>query len=147
MAETEAASAEGTIILQEFEACEVAVSVQTYALLRDRYAGKIEVGPTERGGVYRIAARDHVGRIGLPGGGMLVIRPKVSVTNLFYMLSGAAGLAHFYPPPTGLAPNTEIFSFILSLLVSQVESLLRAGLYRAYVASEADLPFVRGRIV
>jgi 5-methylcytosine-specific restriction enzyme subunit McrC len=138
---------EHVITLTEFESREVPLSAAAYVALRSRYAGKLEVGVTEREGTYRLTARDHVGRVGLPGDVMLVIRPKVGVANLFYMLCAEAGLARFYPQPTRLAPEAEIFSFVMDLLVRRVEDLLRAGLYRAYVPARNDLPFVRGRIV
>lgn len=135
-----------THLLTEYEACEVALSARAYGILKARYAGKIDVSITEKAGLYRVAARDYVGRVGLPDGGMLVIRPKVGVANLFYMLCANAGLVGFYPPPAGLMPDAEIFGFIMSLLVQKVERLLREGLYRAYMPAQEDLPFVRGRI-
>jgi 5-methylcytosine-specific restriction enzyme subunit McrC len=139
-----------TILLREFESREVALPAEAYRVLRGRYAKQIDVSVTEQGGVYRVAARDYVGRIGLPGGGMLVVRPKVGVANLFYMLAASlpshAGLASFYPPPTGLQADPEIFGFVLALLVDRAEALLRQGLYRTYVPRQEDLPFVRGRI-
>ena len=135
------------LIVEEGGAIEAALPGDAYAQLRSRYSRQIEIGPGERAGVYRIAARDYVGRIGLPGGGMLVIRPKVGVANLFHMLAAAPGPARFYPPPTGLAPNPEIFSFIIAALVERTEGLLRQGLYRAYLPREEDLPLVRGRIL
>jgi 5-methylcytosine-specific restriction enzyme subunit McrC len=134
-------------VLEEGSSIEVPLTEGVYGRLRARYARQLEIGPTERAGVYRIAARDHVGRIGLPGGGMLVIRPKVGVANLFHMLTSGPGPARFYPPPTDLAPNAEIFSFIISALVERTEQLLRQGLYRAFLPREEDLPLVRGRIV
>src|SRR5437764_9948696 len=136
-----------TVTLTENESREVLLLPVAYDAVRSRYAGKIDVGVTERPGVYRVTARDYVGRVGLPDGGVLVIQPKVGVANLFYMLCAEAGLAHFYPPPTRLAPDAEIFPFVIELLVRRVEELLRAGLYRAYVHVQEDLPFVRGRIV
>jgi 5-methylcytosine-specific restriction enzyme subunit McrC len=138
------------LALHEFEAREVALPPDVYAALRLRYAGRIDVAPTERLGVYRLAARDYVGRIGLPGGGMLVVRPKVAVANLFYMLCADAGLAEIKPPPTGLATNThndDIGGFVVSALLSAAERLLSQGLYRGYVVRQESSGPVRGRIV
>src|SRR5437868_9825010 len=128
------------LTIGEFEECEAALSAEAYGVLRRRYAKRIDVSVTERPGVYRIAARDYVGRIGLPGGAMLAIRPKVGVANLFYMLAASAGPVHFYPPPTGLTPSPEIFSFIMAMLLDRVEGLFRQGLYREFVPREEDLP-------
>lgn len=137
----------GAILLQEFESRLVALTPAAYTMLRNRYGRQIDVAVTERPGVYRLAARQHVGRLSLPGGGLLIIRPKVGVTNLFYMLSSDAGLARFEQPPADLAPNPEIFSFVLALLVEQIERLLRQGLLQGYVPREDDLRMIRGRIL
>ena len=138
---------QSAIVLREFGSLEVALSREEYAALRARYAKQIEVALTEQAGVYRLTARDYVGRVGLPGGRILVIQPKVEVANLFYMLCAQAGLAGFHPPPTGLARNPDIFPFVLAALLHSVEDLLRAGLYRDYKLHEERLRFVRGRIL
>lgn len=133
--------------LQEFSSADLPLTPEAYALLRSRYAGRIDVAPTDRMGTYRVTARGYVGRVGLPGGLMLVIRPKIEVANLFYMLAVDASPARFYPPPTGLTPDPDIFAFIVAILLDRTEHLLRSGLFRSYVPSEDDLPFVRGRIL
>jgi len=134
------------LTLVEFQSREAALPREVYDVLRTRYAGKIDLTPTERHGTYKVAARDFVGRISLPGGMMLVIQPKVGVSNLFYMLCAAPALARFHPPPAQIAENPDILPFIFSALVNGIESLARRGLYKAYVSQEEDLSFVRGRI-
>lgn len=135
-----------TLILHEFESGDLALSPAAHALLTTRYPRQLEIVGTGTPGVYRVTARQYVGRIGLPGGGLLVIEPKVGVYHLFHMLTVATDLVRFQPPPTDLAPNPEIFSFVLATLVRQVEALTRAGLYQGYEQEAADLPLVRGRI-
>ncbi|MGA7733025.1 MAG: hypothetical protein WCD37_17335 [Chloroflexia bacterium] len=136
-----------TITLLEYGTTEVALSAEVYALLRSRYSKQLEIAHTGREGVYKVTARDYVGRISLPGGGLLVIRPKVSVGNLFYMLCVDAGLADFHPPPTGLRADEEIFPFVLSALLNAIERVVAGGLYRDYNRREERLPYVRGRIL
>ena len=114
------------IVLVEYGAKEVDASPAVFALLQTRYSKQIEVAHTGREGVYRVTARDYVGRVSLPGGGLLVIRPKVGVANLFYMLCAEAGIADFQPPPTGLQKEADIFHFVLMALLHAVEKL-RAG--------------------
>ncbi len=135
-----------SISLSEYGSVEVALPIEVYSLLRSRYSKQIEVAHTGREGVYRVAARDYVGRISLPGG-MLVIRPKVSVGNLFYMLCADAGLADFHPPPMGLHEDDEIFPFILAALLNAIETAVASGLYRDYNRREDRIPYVRGRIL
>jgi 5-methylcytosine-specific restriction enzyme subunit McrC len=121
-----------------------------YSALRVRYAGRIDVVTSDRAGLYRLAARDYVGRIGLPGGGLLVVRPKLAVANLFYMLCTDAGLAEIKPPPTGLesdADNDDIAGFVVAALLNATERLLAQGLLRGYVSRQESTAPVRGRIV
>lgn len=134
------------IVLQEYGSTEAALSPDTYNILRTRYPKQLEVAHTAREGIYRVTARDFVGRISLPGGGLLVIRPKVGISNLFYMLCVDAGLADFHPPPTGLDEDPEIFPFIIAALLAAVEHAIAGGLYRDYNRLEERLPYIRGRI-
>ncbi len=138
---------QSAIILREFGSVEVSLSAAEYIALRTRYVKQMDVALTERAGTYRITARDYVGRVGLPGGRILAIQPKVGVANLFYMLCAQAGLAGFRPPPTGLEESPDIFAFVLAAFLHSVEELLRAGLYSDYRLREERLPFVRGRIM
>ncbi|HMA37238.1 MAG TPA: hypothetical protein VKY74_22475, partial [Chloroflexia bacterium] len=138
MPDAPAAEGVGTIVLQEFAATEAPLTPAMYDLLRTRYSGQIEITRTDQPDIYRLAARQHVGRIAIPGGRMLVIRPKVGVANLFYMLTADPRLAHFTQPPADLAPNPEIFSFVLAMLVQRIEHLVNGGLLHGYMPQEAD---------
>ena len=131
----------------EFESGELTLPMAAVGLLRSRYARQIAVQATDVAGRYRVRARGWVGRVGLPGGGLLVIRPKVPLGHLFTMLTADPRLARFEQPPADLAPDPEIFSFVLAALLERIERLLRVGLIQGYVPQEEDLPFVRGRIV
>lgn len=138
-----------TITLKEFEACEVALPPEAYEALKSRYAGRVEVAPTGGPGVYRLAARDYIGRVGLPGAGLLVIQPKVEVANLFHMLCSDTGLVEFNPPPTGLdssLADRDIARFVAFALLSAVSRLLEGGLYREYVPRQESIVPIRGRI-
>ena len=72
----------GTVILREFESREMALSPAAHALLTTRYPHQLEVVATPQPGLYRVAARQHVGRIGLPGGGLLVGSPQQIIEKL-----------------------------------------------------------------
>jgi 5-methylcytosine-specific restriction enzyme subunit McrC len=133
--------------LTEFETCEVELPAQAYRTLRRRYASQITAGPTEQPGMYQVGARDYVGRVSLPGGVLLVIRPKAPLTNLFYMLCGDAALARFMPPPAALAPDPDIFPFVVAALISSIETLVGQGLRLEHTLQQRDLPFVRGQIL
>jgi 5-methylcytosine-specific restriction enzyme subunit McrC len=135
------------IILREFESREVELPAQVYSALRRRYSGKLSASPTDTPGLYRIVAHDYVGRVSLPGGLLLVVQPKAPLNNLFYMLCADPRLAEFMPPPASLAPDTDIFPFVISAFITAVEKLLSQGLRLEHAPHQEDLPFVRGRIL
>ncbi len=146
MVKEETLKLKSEIVLTEYGSAEAALSLEVFNILRSRYARQLEIDHTAHSGVYRVTARDYVGRISLPGGGLLVIRPKVGVSNLFYMLCADAGLANFHPPPTGLQEDEEIIPFVISALLVAAENVVAGGLYRDYSRREERLPYIRGRI-
>jgi 5-methylcytosine-specific restriction enzyme subunit McrC len=135
------------LTLREFETRQVALTPGAYQALRVGHAGEVDVGPTDEPGVYRITARDYVGRIGLPGGWTLVVQPKVEVSCLFYMLCADPALARFHGTPVGLARSAGIHTIVLAALLRELESLLGGGLNIGYVLREKDLALVHGRIL
>ncbi len=135
-----------TISLAEFEPAEVELPRDAYRALRDSYGKYAAVAPSEHAGRYVVTARDYVGRVGLPGGVVLSIRPKAPAANLFYMLCSGPGAAHFRPPPVGMASSPDVYPFVLASLLEAVERLVSAGLYRDYRPRRDRLPYVRGRI-
>lgn len=139
-------TAEGIIVLPEFGSCEIELSPGERAQFRSRFAGRLDLTPTERAGVYRITARDYIGRVALAHGRVLVIEPKVEVANLFYMLCGAINTVRFYSPPVALAAQSDLFALILQAILAETERLLTRGLQRDYARREESLGLIRGGI-
>ncbi len=138
--------ATSTLILREFGSCNLELSPTDYADMRTRYSGRLDVTPTEQAGLYKLTARDYVGRIALPAKRTLIIEPKIEVTNLFYMLCVEAGVVSFYQQRVSLNEHNDIFSIILAFVVRETEELVAKGLYTDYFDAEEDLPLVRGKI-
>jgi 5-methylcytosine-specific restriction enzyme subunit McrC len=115
-------------------------------LLRADYARYVTVQPTFEQGVVELTAGDFIGVIALDGL-RIHIRPKVPLTNLFYMLTYAYELAQFRDTETPLAVGDELFEFLVDIFVKQVDALVRAGIYRGYVDFNDDAAFLRGRLL
>ena len=135
-----------TLSITEGEQAEVALSYEHYLMLKQRYAGRLDLAPSATTGHYILTARDYIGRLTLPPNLLLEIRPKVAVSNLFYMLCVDAGLAEFFTPHIRLAQGSDVFHFVIAAFISSVEQLAAQGLNHDYFPTEADLPLVRGRI-
>jgi 5-methylcytosine-specific restriction enzyme subunit McrC len=106
---------------------------------------QIILQPTGQSGQYILKPRGYAGMIRLESC-VLVIRPKVPVANLFWMLSHAHELADFQGLDAELVQAEDIFEFIVRIFAQKVFALAREGLTRGYVEQEENLTTVRGRI-
>ena len=144
-----AASAAGpaTIYLREYEKCQCNnLSVEQATTLSERFARQLTVGWNWQLHTWELTAKQYVGMIVLDDLRIL-IEPKVSLQNLFYMLTYAYDLADFRREAVALASSEDIFEFIVVIFLRQVEQLVRRGIYRAYITEEENQPYLRGRLL
>ncbi len=113
--------------------------------LRQEYPLYLTVTPSWESGKYDLTAKDHVGVISMDGL-RLHIRPKVPLTNLFFMLTYAYELAQFRDGETPLDTADDLFAFLVEIFVKQVDRLVRDGIARGYVAYDDDPAYLRGRL-
>ncbi|HXN20159.1 MAG TPA: hypothetical protein VN875_17610 [Candidatus Binatus sp.] len=135
-----------TILLREYEDQSVELSEGDADFILQELAGKILVHREFRGKGYILNPCQYVGVIGLPSGRRLESRPKIPVSNLFYMLAVAFQLPTFRPEFAELDRLDEILEFIAAFFAELVEERIRNGLYRSYVEKEENAAVVRGRI-
>ena len=122
-----------------------ALTAAHIARLRSDFSHAVRVGPSWLPGKVDLTATDYVGVIALDGL-QLHIRPKVPLSNLFYMLTYAYDLAQFRNSPTTLAESDDLFAFLVEIFVKQVDRLVRDGIARGYVDSDDDPAYLRGRL-
>jgi 5-methylcytosine-specific restriction enzyme subunit McrC len=135
------------LTIEEYGSLLLPLSERDYSRVLGLYRGKLDVAPAGTPGLYRLSARDYVGRVRLSRELMLEVRPRIPVSNLFHMLAGAAGLAWFHPPRVTFGTSEGAPGILAAALVSECEALLEGGLLQAFTAHEGDLPMVRGRIL
>jgi 5-methylcytosine-specific restriction enzyme subunit McrC len=104
----------------------------------------LELLPTARRGRYRLTPAGHVGVIVAPHC-RLVIRPKVPLQSLFYLLDPLA------PVPlvldhTAADPGTAALAFLAARLAHLLEQRAAAGLHRGYTERTEQGPFLQGRL-
>lgn len=108
------------------------------------HRGRIEVAPTGRPGVFRVTPRGCAGVVAAPTR-RLVIRPKIPLQNLFFLLDPdapvIAGRDESAPAPGG-----EILNFLAGRLARLLAERSAAGLRRGYRERAEEGPFLRGRI-
>jgi 5-methylcytosine-specific restriction enzyme subunit McrC len=136
-----------TLYLREHESCQCAALTHEQAnSLRQQYSRYLVIQPAWQPGAWELTARQYVGAIVLSDL-RVIIEPKVSLQNLFYMLTYAHNLADFRREAFQLAAGDDLFEFIVVIFRRQVEQLVQRGIYRAYVTEEDNHPFLRGRLV
>jgi 5-methylcytosine-specific restriction enzyme subunit McrC len=106
----------------------------------------LSVGPSFQPGALWVTAGHYIGVIAL-GDLRIIIRPKVSIHNLFYMLECAYDLPEFLRQSVSLAEADDLFEFIVRKFLDQIESLVQRGIYRTYVTHDENQPFLRGRLL
>jgi len=135
-----------TILLKEYEDQTVDLSETDFDFILRDLAGKIVIRRDIRGRRFILNPAQFVGVITLPSGRRIESRPKIPVSNLFYMLAKAFQLPPFRPELAKLERLDEILEFVANFFADLVEERIGNGLYRWYVEIEDNMPAVRGRI-
>jgi 5-methylcytosine-specific restriction enzyme subunit McrC len=133
-----------SILLRERVPRECRLSRADVELLVAKHRAHVEVVPTHHRGRYRLTATGHVGTMLLPTR-RLVIRPKIPLASLFYLLDPAS------PPPivddrTATIPGSEALDFLAGRLAALLAERAAAGLHRAYAERLERGPFLQGRL-
>jgi 5-methylcytosine-specific restriction enzyme subunit McrC len=123
-------------------ACRLAPSDLEYLLAHHR--GHLDLSPTGRRHVYRVTPLGHVGVIVAPGC-RLVIRAKIPLRSLFYLLDPALPLPSA-PDRETPAEGTEAFDILAGQFAQLLAEKVGAGLHRDYVERSEQSPYLHGRL-
>jgi 5-methylcytosine-specific restriction enzyme subunit McrC len=113
------------------------------AFLLAHHRAHLEILPTGRRHGYRLTP---AGRAGVVVGPTcrLVIRPKIPLRNVFFLLDPAAPPT---PTPDAVTPEcAELPDFLAGLLAQRLAERASAGLHRAYAERADQGPFLLGRL-
>lgn len=97
------------------------------------------------GGRYLFRSKGWVGLWSLGKFGVLSIRPKIPIMNVFRMWARAGGIQW----PGGLVDSTsdeELSNRLYEMLVQRIQNRLHQGLYRTYVPRQERLGHLPGRL-
>jgi 5-methylcytosine-specific restriction enzyme subunit McrC len=133
-----------TFVLTERQPRRCRLSSLDLGLLLSRYPGRIEVIPTARKGVWRLTARGCAGVVVTPTL-RLIIRPKISLDNLFFLVDPTAPVLAAADRSTAI-DGTEVFEFLAGQFASRLARLAAAGLQRGYRERTGQGGLLQGRI-
>jgi 5-methylcytosine-specific restriction enzyme subunit McrC len=103
----------------------------------------VSLAPTRRRHRYRLTPLGHVGVLPAPGV-RLVVRPKIPLRNVFFMLEPAAPLPAS-ADATDPEPAGPLVDFLAGQLARRMAERAAAGLHRDYAERHDAGPFLRGR--
>jgi 5-methylcytosine-specific restriction enzyme subunit McrC len=133
-----------TFVLTERVPGECDLTPADVAFLLAEHGTRLRLLPTARPGRYRLTSLGHVGVIVAPNC-RLILKPKVPLKSLFYLLDPAA-----LPPPIDdrvtPAPGTEALDFLAARLAQLMTARAAHGLHRAYREEAGPLRFLQGRL-
>jgi 5-methylcytosine-specific restriction enzyme subunit McrC len=133
-----------THVLTERVTADCRLSSADVEFLLAEHRAHVQLLPTRHRGRYRLTPTGHVGVIVAPNC-RLVIRPKVPIHNLFYLLDSAAPLP-VVEDAAATEPGSEALDFLAGRLARLLAERAAAGLHRAYAERAAEGPFLHGRL-
>jgi 5-methylcytosine-specific restriction enzyme subunit McrC len=108
--------------------------------LVEHHRGAVELAPTARRGVWRVAARGVVGVLNTPLR-RVVISPKIPTANLLLLLDSTSTL-----DGAGAAGGDAVLQLLAGRLASLMRERSRAGLHRDYRARSHEGPVLLGAL-
>jgi 5-methylcytosine-specific restriction enzyme subunit McrC len=137
-------SAHRTYLLTERIGAECRLTSADVDFLLAEHRTHVELVPTNRRQHYRLTPAGHVGTLLAPSC-RLVIRPKIPVRNLFYLLDPNAPLP-VVADSTALSRVADPLDFLARRLAQLMSERASAGLQRGYVERMDQSPFLQGRL-
>jgi 5-methylcytosine-specific restriction enzyme subunit McrC len=133
-----------TLILTERVPRVVRLSPADVAFLLENHRTHLAIAPTGRRDVYRLTPRGHVGVLPAPTC-RLVLRPKIPLDNLFFLLDPTAPVAAA-ADHTAPGHGDEVLDFLAGQFACRLAGRLAAGLHRGYREHQAQGPVLHGRL-
>lgn len=138
----------GTLYLREHETCQTdALSPAQAQALLTRFGRYLEIRRAwYPENAWDLSAKQFVGTVVLDDL-RIIIEPKVSLQNLFFMLTYAYDLPRFRDEIAAVELGDDLFEFVVVIFLRQVEQLIQKGIYRTYRDHEENDRYLRGRLL
>ena len=134
-----------TLQLRENEPCRIRTSLDGDQLEALRQ-GRIEVRPVGSSGMeWELRPSSWVGIV-RHGALDIVIRPRIPLDCVMFLVGYALNPGDWKPAPFNLATDDGILEAIIPAFVLRTQEAIRRGLLQGYRTEEASLAAVRGRI-
>lgn len=132
-----------TWTLTERTPVEVALSADDVDFLLTRHRAAVQLLPTRQPGVFRVTPTGHVGTILAPDC-RLVLRPKIPLRNVLYLLDADAELPAL--TDESAATSDEMIDLLAAQFARRLAERVAAGLRRGYRERAEVGAFLLGRL-
>jgi 5-methylcytosine-specific restriction enzyme subunit McrC len=133
------------LVLREYERVDLELTAAAAGALQAGSGGGLTVEPTAEPGRYLLRAGSLVGNV-VAGGLQVVIRPKIPLRNLLYLLGIGHDDIRWWERNFPYERELELLPALLAFFARSLQRSLAAGLLRTYRWHEERLLTVRGRI-
>jgi 5-methylcytosine-specific restriction enzyme subunit McrC len=133
-----------TVVLTERVTVRARLAPVVADFLLDGLRHVVTVNPTRRRHYYRLTPLGHVGVLPAPGV-RLVIRPKIPLRNVFYMVDPSAVVPEAADASMA-EPAGPVLSFLAGQFARHMAARAAAGLHLGYAEVREVGPFLRGRL-
>lgn len=133
-----------TFVLTERRMTTCRLARQDVDFLLGVHRAYVELASAGRRGYYRLRPRGHVGTIVCPAS-RLLIRPKIPVESLFYLLDPTSPVLTL-PDQVTPSPGVEGLDFLACRLAGLLTERAGAGLHRAYQERVERGTFLQGQV-
>ena len=134
-----------TLTLQEYKesAVDFPLDKEQLAALTSAHIG-VTPSPDE-GKTWDLRPSSCIGTVCI-GGLSVVVRPKIPVDRVMFLITYALDPRHWRQYPFDLTPDTDVLESIIPAFTHHIREAVRRGLLQGYRREEEALHTVRGRI-
>jgi 5-methylcytosine-specific restriction enzyme subunit McrC len=114
------------------------------ACLLEHHRTHLDLVPAGQRGLWRLTPRGWAGTV-VAGRLRLVLRPKITLDNLFFLLDATAPVPAAADQVTA-EPGDAVLDFLAGQFTARLAALAARGLHRGYRERTEEGPFLRGRL-
>lgn len=134
------------IILTEYESKKLELNWKDVVFLNKYHASHLSVKQLNETDIT-IKASSYVGKIVLPSKKEIIIKPKVKINNLLYMISYTYDLVDFrYTEKRKQTKSDSLIHIYIIVLLNWIDNLSKKGLYKNYQVFSEELSNIKGKI-
>jgi 5-methylcytosine-specific restriction enzyme subunit McrC len=131
--------------LAEYEGVDIEMSADAARDLIRVSQGRVSVTPASAQGFFRVQAQQYVGTVVLPEFDLL-IRPKVTIDNLLYLLGIGIPASSWLPEQFRYATTKDLLAAFAEYYARATRAAIARGLLRSYKQQRERVAALRGRL-